>query len=188
MANPVMTWDERLQNMNEKNRRNDAFYVTFLGIPENISNILGRQVKSLTRPTFEFMITDKRYRGEVYKDRENLNYTPMSVTFYDDENSIVSAFLNMQVFRQLNKQTDKFGRWGVDRDYRFDIQIQLFNSSKQCTEEFIVRRCFIQSLNHSDPDISDDSDCEITVMFEFDNIDIKLFDELLSVNVRSNGP
>lgn len=167
--------------MNEKNRRVDDFYVTFYGLPENIANVLGRQVKSVTRPTFEYQTAETHHRGNVYKDKQNLTYTPVSVALYDDENSITGTFMYMQLFRQQNKFTDLFGKWGMDRDYRFDMKVETFNAAGQVTEGFILKDCFIQSINHSDPVISEDTECEIVIMVEFDNIDILLFDEYVSV-------
>lgn len=172
--------EQRIENMSEKNRRIDNFHTTFLGIPENIANILGRQVKSFTRPTFDYLTVDQMHRGNVYKDKQKLTFTPASIAFYDDEQSITATFLYMQLYRQQNKHTDKFGKFGMDRDYRFDIKLETFNAVGQVTEGIIMRGCFIQNINHSDPVIMSSEDCEIMVSFECDNIDILLFDEYVS--------
>ena len=172
---------EKLINSNEQNRKNDSILVTFFGLPENMGNILGRQVKSVTRPTFEVQTAEVRRRGATYKDKQNITTTPITVAFYDDENSITANVIYAQFFRQINKHTDKFGNTGIDRDYRFDMKVELYNAERNVTDAFIVKDCFIQSINHSDPDMADSSDTEIVIMLEFDNIDIKLFDEFLSL-------
>lgn len=176
-----LSLQDRLTNMTNNSRRNDNFYTTFYGIPENISNVLGRQVKSVTRPTFEIQTTDVRRRGAIYKDKQNLYFTPVSIAFYDDDASVTGTFLYMQLFRQQNKYQDKYGKWDLERDYRFDIKVETYNSHNHVTEGFILRDCFIQSINHSDPVIADSSNCEIVVMVEFDNVDILVFDEYLSL-------
>ena len=173
--------EKKLVNFTDKNKRNDSILVTFFGLPENMANILGRQVKSVTRPTFEVQTYDTRFRGNTYKDKENITMTPISVAFYDDENSITTNILYMQLFRQLNKYPDKFGIEGKDRNYRFDMKVELFNAEREVTDAFIVKSCFIQSINHSDPDMADSADTEIVVMIEFDNVDIKVIDEFLSL-------
>lgn len=174
-----MSLKQRLEVMTNNNRRNDNFYVTFYGIPENIANVLGRQLKSITRPTFEMMTTDVRHRGSIYKDKQNMTFTPVSIAFHDDDASVTGSFIYMQLFRQQNRYVDKFGLSDTG-DYRFDIKVETYNAHNQVTEGFILRSCFIQSVNHSDPVISDSSNCEIIIMVEFDNVDVLLFDEYVS--------
>lgn len=181
MSAKYLTMTERLLNMNEKARRNDDMYVTFLGLPENVANFLGRQVKNVTRPTFEYMTTDLRFRGATYKDKQNLTFQPITISFYDDESALTSTFLYMQLYRQQNKHPDKYGHMGFGRDYKFDIKVEMFDSMKNITESFIIKRAFLQSLNHSDPSVDDDSSADISVTFEYDNIDILLFDEYVEM-------
>lgn len=176
-----LSLQDRLSNMTNHNRKNDNFYISFYGLPENISNVLGRQVKSVTRPTFEMQSVDVRHRAAVYKDKQNMIFTPVSIAFYDDDASVTGTFLYMQLFRQQNKYLDKFGKMDLDRNYRFDVKVETYNAHNQVTEGFILKDCFLQSINHSDPVIADSSDCEIVVMLEFDNIDILVFDEYLSL-------
>lgn len=177
----MLSMEERLIHFNNKNRRNDAFYVTFLGVPENISNVLGKQVKNLTRPNIDVQTGQLSRRSATFKDHQRISLTPVVITFFDDENSITSTFMYVQMFRQMNRYPDKMGTMDLGRDYKFDIRVQLHNSKDQVTEEFIMRGCFIQNINHSDPNVSDDSETEISVTFEYDNVDYKLFDEWVSI-------
>jgi len=176
-----MTFEERLLNMNEKNRRVDNFYVTFYGIPENIANILGRQVKSITRPTINYEVENTRHRGNTYKDKQKLTFEPVTLAVYDDENSVTSTFVYVQLFRQQGKYTDKFGQMGLDRNYRFDIKVEVFNSSNQAVEGYYLRDCFVQNVDHSDPVIASADECEIILSIEYDNLDILIFDEYISM-------
>ena len=180
--NKPLSFSERLINMNEKSRRVDNFYVTFYGLPENIANILGRQVKSITRPSVTYNTDTNRFRGATYKNLQNPTFDPVTVVFYDDENSVVGTVLYMQIFRQQNKYTDKFGELGIDRDYRFDVKIEQYNASNHLTETYILKDCFVQSIDHSDPNIVDQQESEIIISLEYDNVDILLFDEFVSMS------
>lgn len=181
MSNGYPSLQQRLENLTNKSRRNDSFQVTFFGLPENIANILGRQVKSVSRPTFEYMTTDLRHRGNVYKDKQNLTFTPVTISMYDDEAAITSTFVYMQMFRQQNKYQDKYGKWDMERDYFFDVKVETFNAKGEATEGFVLKQCFIQNVNHSDPVISDSTECEVVISIEFNNIDVLVFDEYLSL-------
>lgn len=172
---------EKFNNMNEKNRRSDELLVTFFNLPENMGNILGRQVKSVTKPTIEMQTVDLRHRGATYKDKQNVTATPVNISFYDDENSVTETILFMQFFRQQNKLPDRFGISDMGRDYRFDIKIETFNSVGEITSGMVLRRCFIQTIDPSDPNMASDEETEINIMVEFDNIDILLFDEYMNL-------
>ncbi len=177
-----LSFEERLLNMNEKSRRVDNFYVTFYGLPENIANILGRQVKSITRPSINYNTDTNRYRGNTYKNLQNLTFDPVTLVFYDDENSIVGNIMYLQLFRQQNKYSDKFGELGIERDYRFDVKIEQYNARDQLTESYVIKDCFLQAIDHSDPNMTDQQESEIIVTLEYDNLDILIFDEYVSMN------
>lgn len=173
----MLSMEERLAHFSNKNRRNDNFYVKFFGLPENISNVLGKQVKNLTRPNIDVQTGQISRRSATFKDHQKISLTPVVISFFDDEDSIVSTFMYVQLFRQMNKYPDKFGTMDLGREYKFDVLVQLMNASGEITEEFTLRECFIQNINHSDPNISDDTDTEISITLEYDNVDYKLFDE-----------
>tara|TARA_Y100000593_G_C4308288_1_gene336940 strand:+ start:1609 stop:2163 length:555 start_codon:yes stop_codon:yes gene_type:complete len=175
----TLSLNEKLINFNSKNRRNDAFYVKFYGIPENFSNVLGKQVKNFVRPNIDMETSITAHRGARYKDSQKITLAPVTVAFNDDEESLVSMFLYIQLFRQMNKYPDKFGKLGFGRDYKFDVEMVLYNANREVTEKFTLIDCFIQNINHSDPNLSDSSETEIAVTLEYDNIDVWLFDEYI---------
>lgn len=177
----ALTLEEKLVNFNSKNRRNDAFYVKFYGIPENFSNVLGKQVKNIVRPNIDMVTTNISKRGATYKDSQKITLAPVTLTFNDDEESIVSMFTYVQLFRQMNRYPDKFGIMDMGRDYKFDIEVILYNSNNEETEKFKLVGCFIQNINHSDPNLSDSSETEISVTVDYDNIDYWLFDQYVSI-------
>jgi hypothetical protein len=176
-----------LSTLSRTNKRVDQFYVTFYNIPENISNILGAQVQSIGRPEIEFEYSKLRGRNYHQNIKHYVNFNPISVIFFDDENSVVSMFLYAQIMRQLGKHKDVFGNVTEDGNYNerkftFDIGLEIKNPKGVTVEEYILRDCFIQTLEHSQPVVtSDDEENEITAMLNYSNVDIKVFDRFLDI-------
>lgn len=176
---------KRLSALNNKSHRADKFSVKVLNIPENISNLLGRQVKSFMRPNINFMQTETNFRGNVYKDKGKVALPSTTITLYDDENAVTSALVYMQVFRQINQYRDRMGRKeGTDdlhREYKFDIEVTFYTSRDEEAEAILLTGCFIQSVEHTPSEMTDSSDTEIILTIEYDNMAIKVFDEFIEV-------
>lgn len=177
-----LTQDEikkHLVNLSLHDRKSDNFYLTFLGLPENIANVLSRQVLDSTRPDISFEFSQVNHRGNVYKDKSFLRFEPLNLTFADDENSIVSHILFGQIFRQLNKHPDIFGNIdnGVDREFRFGMRLDLLNSTDTIVEAYQFDKCFISSLNHSDPSIKNSEDSTIQAVVQYENMSVLTFGE-----------
>jgi hypothetical protein len=159
----------------------DRFYIKFPGLPENFSNVLGRQVRTFNRPNITFEETEIKKRGYQYKEKGYVRFNPITVVFWDDEGSMVSSILYAQVMRQLNKHVDIFGREPDsdpdNRDYRFDIQYDILTADDKVIESFVLRNCFLTEINHDPLTIDDDGEVTITAIFAYDNISCKIFDE-----------
>lgn len=169
-------------NRSNKNRIVDNFYVSYLKLPDNISNLLGRQTLRLDRPTINFETSQIRTRGSQYTDKSQVRFSPVNITLYDDESAITSQFLYTQIFRQMNKMEDLYGKWDdLHRDYRFDLKVEVFDSADKMMEGFVLRDCFISNINHSQLDISSDTNAIIDIVLEYDNIDIFIVDEYHSL-------
>lgn len=179
---------EPLFTFNANRKRLDNFYVTFYSIPENITNILGRQVQSVTRPNVSFDRFTTKHRRNTYSNSGQIMFDPIAIVFKDDEESVTSMFLYAQIFRQLNKHSDIFGQndAGKERTFTFGIKVQFFNSLQEPVEEYILKDCFIESIEHTDPLISEDTENEITVSIAYDNIEVKVFDRYLSMTQQLN--
>jgi hypothetical protein len=179
----MSTIEERFLSLNNKTKRADNFIVEFLGMPENVSNILGRQVKSIVRPTISFMPAETRFRGMKYMDKGNVEFDPTQISMWDDEGGITSTLLYAQVFRQLNKFRDINGQFPdenpKERDYRFNIRVRLYDSLDNVVEEYVLKRCFITEISHIDPEMTDDSETTLNITVAFDNIGITVFDEYI---------
>jgi hypothetical protein len=170
----------------EKTRIVDNFYVKFMKLSDNVSNVLGRQVKGITRPDVSFEVVDTKMRGYAYTEKGYVRFSSVTIEFFDDENSVISSLLYAQVFRQLNKHKDLMNVLPADmipseRDYRFDIDVQLFNSLNAETERYILKNCFISRLSHQQPEMTADDQTIITVEVSFNNIEYKIMDQFVSM-------
>jgi hypothetical protein len=170
----------------EKGRVSDNFYVSFLKLPENTSNILAKQLKSLSRPDVSFEPDSIQHRGYSYSEKGYVRFSPITLEFFDDENAVISTLLYVQIYRQLNKYSDLMGNVPeymnpADRDYRFDIKVQLFNSKSEITEEYILTRCFITRISHQPYEVTQEDSAIITVELQFDNIAYKVMDDFVEM-------
>lgn len=178
-----MSLSESLATLQNKNKRSDNFHITFYNYPESMGNILGRQAKSITRPNIRFNEMTMRRRGFTYKTKEDVIFDPVTVSFFDDDDSYTSTILYAQVMRQLNRHTDIFGQddAGTERDYRFDLKIDFYNANQVIVETFILRKCFIQELQHEEHSLDQDDEKGLSITLEYDNIDVESFDKLKEI-------
>lgn len=164
------------QNLGTKSKRIDRFYVTFYGIPENLSNVLGRQITNISRPDISFDMIQTGYRRNTFKDFGKIEFQPVNITFKDDEQSITSMFLYAQVMRQLQKKIVYLGEGD-----RFNIKVDFLDSTDKVTESYELIDCFISNIAHSESTVSDDDVSDISVTIDYDNINIKIFDEYIKL-------
>lgn len=188
----MSTIEERFLNLNNKTKRADNFIVEFLGLPENISNILGRQVKNIVRPTISFNPAETRFRGARYQDKGNVEFQPTTISFFDDEGAITSTLLYAQVFRQLNKFKDVNGLFPdtnpKERQFKFSIRVKLYDSQDSIVEEYVMKNCFITEISHFDPEMTDDTETILNVTIAFDNVGVKIFDEYVTFLEERDNP
>lgn len=170
-------------NRNNKDRKADQFYVSFLKLPENVSNLLGAQTKRIGRPNLTFETSNINRRHNNYTDMHQIRFDPVNLTLFDDENGLVSQYIYIQLFRQLNRGEDVFNRWpDLERDYRFDVKMELFNSSDQVVEGYVLRNCFFSSVEHTELETTTDTtDSEINLTLTYDNIDFFIVDEYVQL-------
>lgn len=176
-----LTFEERTVNNNEASKRNDNFSAKFYGIPENYAAVLTRQVRAIGRPTISMDSVDLSRRKGTYVDKGRLHFGDIEVTFFDDDNSITSTIMYVQMMRQQNKYSDKFGTYGFDRDYRFDVEVNVKSITGQTVETYTLKRCFIKQIAHSGLEYGVKSEAAITVTLAVDNVEFKIFDDFLEM-------
>lgn len=167
-----------LNILNNKNRLIDNFYAEFFRMPAPTGNMLGRQLRSLTRPTISFTVDTQRQKGFTYKNKGDVNISGVTLVFHDDEESITSTLLYIQMMKQLNKYDGVFGDDIKLRDYKFDVRVRMYNANKDVTETFTMKNCFITEVNYPENAYENDTESYITVSIEFDNLDIELGDHI----------
>jgi hypothetical protein len=170
----------------DRSRVIDSFYCRFFKLPENVGNVMGRQVKSISRPEITFDIDPVNFKKFNYQHPGRVTFSPVLVEFFDDENSVLSSLLYVQIMRQLNRYKDLMNvppdrLDPSERDYRFDIQVDLYNSKREVTESFILHSCYISSLSHQQPEIVDDGITTISVELTYHNVSYKIVDSYVKM-------
>ena len=152
------------------NKKVDNFYVRFLSIPDNISNILGRQVKSIERPSIIFNYAEFQHKGvRQYVNGTIDSSSPISIIFHDDDGSLTTKAIYQQIYRQAgvqNKSDDN-----TFENSKFSIHVQCFDSTGNMVEEFTLKGCWIVSLSHSENILEASTDNEIITSIQWENVD-----------------
>lgn len=174
-----------LLNRSSTSKRQDNFLVSFFNMSENVGNYLGRQVLTISRPSITIEESKTRRKGNEYVNPSQLRFDPIQVVFSDDENSLTSMLLYAQIMRQREKYAgevdDVFNDTDTEKRFKFGIFIQLFNSTGDVTESYVLKDCFINKLDHSESMMSGNELNQITINVSYDNIDVKVFDKFLSL-------
>ena len=156
-------------NRSLQNKKVDSFYVTFLRLPvtENTSNILGRQVVSIDRPTINFNISENYTKGVRQSFNNKIEYDPVTIVLDDDENSLVIRSIIEQIKRQNGINSPSFN------DSKFDVNVKCFDSLENNVEEFTFLGCFVSNISNSTAIYTDSTDNQITITLTFNTIDYK---------------
>lgn len=142
----------------------DKFYVSFFGLPENLSNILGREVQSVSRPNITFNQGEVRHKGIKQTFSSTIEYQPIDIIFFDDSGSLVSRALYEQVKRQT----------GVSEGSPiFSLVVKIYDAHANIVEEFELKNAYILSINHSEQILTDSTNNIITVSIEFNDLDYR---------------
>jgi hypothetical protein len=147
------------------NKKIDNFYVSFFQLPENIGNILGRQVASIERPSPTFTPIEIRKNGVKQQQIGSMEFADIAVTFKDDNYSLVVAALYQQLYRQAAGDAS-----------RFAIGVKAYDAEDTVIEEFTLTNCYIVNISHTENIYSSSTDNQITVSIAFDTVDYKFLE------------
>lgn len=172
-----------LVTFSNQEKKVDNFYVRFMGLPENVSNFLGRQVIRCSRPQFTFETPTTNLRHNIYHHKAQLRFSPVEMTMVDDENSITNTILNAQIMRQMNLHTDIFGQMdaGEDRNYRFSMRVEYFNSLGRIVEGYEYLHCLLTDVSHDEVTVTSDDNATLRATVTFDAVRFLVLDEYLDV-------
>lgn len=178
----MMDEKKLLLNRSHANKKVDNFYVEFFRFPDNSQNYLGKQLKQITRPNISFDMTPLPARRGIGKTKGRVRFAGASMSFFDDENGLTSMLLYAQVMQQARAEFDSApeGLSIEGRSYRFDIKVELYNARDEAVEGIVYKDCFITEITHSESIVTDSTDNEIQVGFEYDDVDFLIMDRYQS--------
>lgn len=159
----------------------DSFYVSFYGMPANVANILGRQVKSFERPVINFNSYELNNKNIKQYGNSTLFFETISITFIDDENSLVTHCLYDQLKKQTGVSAPSFEK------SKFNINVKCYDSRESVIEQFTLKGCWIAMMQHSELIFSDSTANTITAQIRFDNVDYVFPDYVTEGNIDSEG-
>lgn len=159
----------RILNGSTDPQKVDRFQARFLGIPENLSDFLSRQVQSLTPPAITFESTTHGNRRTRFRDVGKIEPETLSINIVSDGESIVDSILMAQVLRQKGLRVDGFGD-GAGRE-RFDVKLEIFNANNEMVRTETYVNCFISSLQRPDLDTQTDTVGVYTLTLLYEEID-----------------
>lgn len=138
------------------------FYCKFTRLDENDANILGRQVKSISRPNLQFAVGEYQHKAHRVNSLSRIQFDEVSVTFYDDSDSLVTR----AIYNQLYKQARKIPTERPD-EMHFDVLVEVYSPDGRLTEKFILLKCVIVSVQHSEQVYVGSSGNEITCSLRY---------------------
>lgn len=167
-------------------KKQDKFYGSFFNINSNVGNYLGQQLIRVDRPAISIDTINTGHKGSTFSDTGKLRFDPITVTFSDDEESVTAMLLYAQLMRQKKKYRGEVdhiipAERHSEAWYKFGLKFELLNSKGDVTEGYIFKDCFISNISHSDGQYSGDGNNEITITIQYDNIDVKIFDQYISM-------
>lgn len=158
----------------------NRFYVRFVGMPSNISNIMGKNVKRVQRPNLTVLSQKIRQRGQHFNANMNIDYQPAQVTLHDDESSVVANMVYAQLFRQYKLLEDHTGQVSDEKADTFDVEVDVLNQLNEVVETFAYRHCRIVGISGSELETRDkETNSEIIMEFVFDKVDLSHYEGFL---------
>ena len=139
----------------------EKFYVSFLEMSENVSNILGREVMSFERPNLTFNEYEIHNKGKRWTGSARIDYQPISIVLFDDDQSLV----NYAIINQIRKQTYQT----TNVKSRFSINAKIYSYGSSVVEELVMGDCYIQSVNYTESNYQDSTINTITVTIIFNS-------------------
>lgn len=158
------------------NKKVDSFEVYFHGIDGNRGNFLGRQVKSIERPTVSFNTSELRNKGIRTTNMERIEFQDISIVLHDDEDSLTLSVLYKQLYKQAGRETKNKSPMRAIDDAKFEIGIRCFNAAGGLVESIIMRECFIKGITQPQLVYQEQEESDITLSVVYDGVDYEPFD------------
>lgn len=156
-------------------KRVNDFTVEFLRLEDNDGNILGRQVKSIDRPTLTFNTFETHHKKEMRTDTSKVVFSDAQIVFKDDEGNLVLNALYKQIYIQNGRAGPTFSHRSFEKA-KFDVAVKTYNSHGEVVEKFTYKNCIITGITHTQGVYENTtSENEVTVTIKYDTIDFDGF-------------
>lgn len=152
------------------------FHCSFLLLPENVSNVLGRQIRAIDRPSLQF---DQIPIGQKNVKQQTVGailFDPLQMEFLDDANSLVLTALYSQMFRQAGHRVNKNDKVGDDA--RFEIKVDVYSPDETIVESFKLLNCLITAITSSQAIYSSSEPNIISVTVVYDMVDTSIIHKI----------
>lgn len=148
----MTTLSQKNVNRSISKKKSDHFSVSFLRI-DNPKNILGRQVKSIERPSITFGQFESYGKGgrQAHTTRQ-VTINDISITLFDDQWSLCTKALYNQIEKQYSEPVT------------FDIKVDVYGINDEIVESFTCLGCSIISISHSEQIYSQSTNNEIILV------------------------
>lgn len=161
--------ENRLKDMITKptnTKESSAFYVKYLGMPENVGNFLGRQTIGVTPPTIEYDLATHNVRRNIIQDTGRLAKMPLNLTLRCDDVGYTEAIcLNQMLVQTKKTASTKNG----NRGETFDARVEYFSETGELARYVVYGKCRIQTLTFPPSRISMDDvplELDLLVIYE----------------------
>lgn len=172
----------RIINAGSSIQQSNRFNVRFLGLPDNISDFLSRQVKNVAPPAITFQTMQHNNRRAQFQDVGKIESEILSITLAGDDEGIADAILMSQIFRQKGEEISGFD--GIKSNAKFDVKIEILDTRGEVTRFEIYHKCFISSLQKPDLENSEAGmNALYTLTIQYDSIEYLVEHTSLILNV-----
>ena len=164
-----------LLNRSTSNLKSNDFYVKFLNFSDNLSNILGRQVYSISPPNIKNQTIERKRGDSTANHAGQFEIENINIKFRSDAFGIINDVILRQFLRQngLLENEDQ-----ENKNYRFDIQLELLTPYNNNNQVILYKNCFLEGFNIPEMSYKNDEPVIIDTVFQTDEIDIQLKDWL----------
>lgn len=173
----------KIINAGSGHQLSDRFNVRFLGIPENLSDFMSRQIKSVTPRTISFETIRHRSGQATFNDIGKIDVEPLTIILSHDDAGILDSILMAQVMRQKGIDVSGFPQVsGKANNAKFDVKLEYIDINGDVTRYDLYRKCFIRSLIPNDLTADDGAPTTSTVVMAFDGVDYSYEEDMFAFN------
>lgn len=153
-------------------QRTDRFNVRFLGIPENLSDFLSRQVRMVTPPAITFDMLQHSNRRASFQDVGKIETDILSIGIMSDSEGVADGIIMSQIFRQKGMDVSGFDAIGWSN--RFDVKIEYMNARGKVVRHETYKNCYISILQKGDLDVETDTNVILNLTLQFDGVEYSI--------------